>query len=350
MEALKPSNYNPLKCTHPVLPVNVVLMIKLALVGFLLQGDWSNLPEYFLPFISVFDALGNPYYFKITLQAVFLLGVLLVFTNLKIRTGAFLTGSVILMGILSSHLYYRNALAYTGLILFLASLPPNPTCKVPTFLRWQVRLLYWGAATNKLLEPDWRSDQFFENLLKGQWAQQIRSYFPPLLISRIMGWTTIATESALAIGFSHLALYRFAIWLGILFHGMITFVMNYDFGIFLIATAASYLVFVEWPEAVKVELAQGNVLHKKLHAVLSKTNWDQIFTVHWNTHITGLKVSHGQQSYQGWLAWRQLLLLNTLFYILLVLLMCLFFKLQCLRWFTLVALTLFNPSWDLQQF
>ena len=61
-----------------------------------------------------------------------------------------------LLAVVSSKAYYGINKTFCGLMFFFAGLyQPGG----PNFIRWQLAITYFGAGLNKLLDPDWHSEQ-----------------------------------------------------------------------------------------------------------------------------------------------------------------------------------------------
>jgi hypothetical protein len=126
-----------------------------------------------------------------------------------------------LTAVLSSRLYSMNNRTFTGCLWLVTGL--SVPGQKPWLVRYQVILLYFGAALNKFLDADWRSGQYFENLERriGHHAAlyaQISSWLPPMWLSRVMSWATIVIEFVLAGGFLIGRLLGPIAWLGIAYH------------------------------------------------------------------------------------------------------------------------------------
>src|SRR5215470_9480735 len=143
-------NRNPLALDGTAMPPNLLLMAKVLAVVFLLSGQWALLPERFLPFFGVLDDLGSPALFRIALQVVFLVAAARLLMNRTPRASSFVLGAVILSGMLASRQYVENNRFYTALLFLLAGLSDRRSGAV--LIRWQVVVMYFGAALNKLLD------------------------------------------------------------------------------------------------------------------------------------------------------------------------------------------------------
>jgi hypothetical protein len=152
----RPRNYrNPFRVTGTELPPNVLLMAKILVICFIINLHWADLPDHFLPFLSIFDHAGPPILFKRLLQVVFFAGALCVLFNYRVRAACLVLGGLMFVAIISSRPYFENNRTYVGCLWLLAGL--QVTDKAPWPLRLQVVILYFGAGLNKLLDPDWRS-------------------------------------------------------------------------------------------------------------------------------------------------------------------------------------------------
>ena len=255
----KPS-LNPARCSGTALPPNLLLMAKLIALCLLLTGFWHKLPRPFLPFLSIFDHLGSPVVFQRALEVVFLASAISLLCNRYVRTSCIVLGSTILLAVLSSRLYYSNNKVFIACVLLLAGLEQSG--QTPWLVRYQVALVYLGAGLNKIFDVDWRSGQFFEN-----WAVRLHhqplymhmaSWLPPMMLSRMTGWATIISELGLSVGFLLRQLYPWAIWGGITFHTALLLATGRTYGMFYYALLASYLAFVEWPQARQTVLYDGD--------------------------------------------------------------------------------------------
>jgi hypothetical protein len=130
-------------------------------VAFVVNGQVRRLPGHFLPFFSALDRVGSQSAYKHGLQAAFVVAAIALLLNRAPHVAASVAGGAILLGTISSRVYFENNTEYTGLILLLAGLAASGDRT--RLVRYQVVLLYAAAALNKLLDADWRSGQFFEN-------------------------------------------------------------------------------------------------------------------------------------------------------------------------------------------
>jgi hypothetical protein len=267
--------WNPLRVTGTAMPANVLLACKLIVIAFLVNGQLSRLPGHFLPFFSVLDHAGSQAAFHHALQAVFVVAAAALLLNRAPHLAATVAGATIVLGTVSSRIYFENNTEYTGLILLLAGLSIQGDRT--RLLRYQVVLLYAAAALNKLLDADWRSGQFFEN-----WAavtslhatyHHIAAHLPHLVLAKLMAWSAICTEIALAIGFAIRRLFPYAAWLAVGYHSTLMLTAGRTFGMFYFSLLASYLAIARpWPATGGVAAAPDRL------AWLRRLDTDSAFT------------------------------------------------------------------------
>ncbi|HXD69315.1 MAG TPA: HTTM domain-containing protein [Gaiellales bacterium] len=249
-----PASWNPLRVTGTEMPPNLLLACKLIVVAFVANGQVRRLPGHFLPFFSALDRAGSQSAYRHGLQAAFLVAAVALLLNRAPHLAASVAGATILLGTVSSRIYFENNTEYTGLILLLAGLAASGDRT--RLVRYQVVLLYAAAALNKLLDADWRSGQFFEN-----WAavtslhaayHHVSSLLPHLVLAKLLAWSAICTEAALAVGFAIRRYYPYAIWLAVGYHSTLMVTAGRTFGMFYFSLLASYLAFARpWPDGVR---------------------------------------------------------------------------------------------------
>lgn len=322
-------SWNPFRVGGTELPPAVLLMAKILAICFLLTQHWRALPDHFLPFLPIFDHAGSPAGFKHTLQVVFMLAAFCLLFNYRVRTSCLVLGGVMFVGILSSRTFFENNRTYTACLWLLAGLQV-PGMK-PWPLRAQVILLYFGAGLNKLLDVDWRTGQFFENMVVNLGRQQlyikISSWLPHLWLSIAMGWTVILVEFIVAFGF---LIRRFCgpiAWIGIAYHTTLLLVARNTFGMFYFATLSSFLVFVTWPLPwLSLSFVGNNSDRRKVLGFLKRFDLDDLFvlgagsetdTVCGGTEArvwAGLRLNVGGRLYSGLPALYMSLIYNPLTY------------------------------------
>ena len=242
-------SWNVLSIYGTALPPNVLLMAKLVVAALLLTRPLRT-SEHHLPFFSIFDHLGSPQQFRLVLSAIFVSASILLLMNVAVRTMCVIAGSAMVISLLASKPFFANNLLFAGLLLILAGIyDERSRCWM---LRLQVAVMYLGAGVNKLLEPDWRSGQFFQHWYgvfhQSGWYVQLSEQMPPLLLAKLMTWPVILLELLLAVALLYRKTVPIAITAAIGYHTALLLMTNSTFTVFYYAVAASMLAFVDWPE------------------------------------------------------------------------------------------------------
>lgn len=306
--------WNPLVIHGTPMQPSLLLMSKFVVLCFIVEQQFSALPFHLVPFVDFLRHVGTPSQFHHGLQVVFGLAAISLFFNRWVRAASIVAGGVVLLGIASSIPFYENNRLYCGLILVLAGL--NGPEDEPWLLRFQVVLLYFAAALNKVLLVDWRAGYFMDAWLRypgfdghAVWAQ-LAGHFPPRVLATFLSWAAIVTEFALAVGFAVKKLWPLAIWLGIAYHTTLTLSLNRTFGMFWFAAPASYLAFVRWPDnPATVRFAPGNICWRLLRRIDFEGAFD------WQpTRQGGLELETARGTYRSWRAGGRVLLRNPVTY------------------------------------
>ncbi len=247
-------SWNPFRVTGTPMPPNLLLMCKILAVALLATNHVRILPEPFLPFIPGLDRLIEPALFGTILQVVFLTSAIALLFNRWVRVNALVLGSCLLVAVVSSKAYYGNNKTFVGLALVLAGL--SDFDRPPYLLRWQLALVYFGAAINKLLEPDWQSGVFFEywagEKLKNPVYIAVSGWLPPLVAGKLMCWGTMLAELACVIMLLVPRFVACGLWINILFQvGLLEFTGT-TFTLFFYGMTAATLAFVTWPDRLLV--------------------------------------------------------------------------------------------------
>jgi predicted DCC family thiol-disulfide oxidoreductase YuxK len=246
----KPS-WNPLRIDGTGLEPNVLLAAKLIAVCLLATNHLRVYPdEPFLPFLPFLDALRAPFPFQLVTEALLIGSALALLFNRRVRMACLLLGGVIILGVVASKAYYGNNKLFCGLFILLAGLTRKG--EEPSVLRWQLAIVYAGAAINKWADPDWLSGQFF-SYWAGEKLEQplflaIASVIGIGWAGKLMCWSTMLVESALGVGFAFRRFWPAAIWLGVLFHCSMTWFTGSTFSMFFYAMNASFIAVAAWPK------------------------------------------------------------------------------------------------------
>jgi len=301
---------NPFRITGTPMPPNLLLLCKILAVAVLATGHIAILPEPFLPFIPVLDQLVEPAVFRRTVQIVATAAALALLCNRWVRASAMVFGACFLLAVLSSRAYYGNNKTFTGLLLVLAAL--SDFDRPAYLLRWQLSLTYFGAALNKLLEPDWQSGLFFDfwgaAKIRDPLFVAARAWLPPLMAGKLMCWGTIVAEFAVALGLFVPMLVPLALWLNALFQvGLVQFTGG-TFTLFFYAMQAVALAFIVWPRRVTVIARSPRPLW------LGCLDPDGLHD--WRLGDSSLTVAQGTSTYRGVAAVCRLLILSPVFWLL----------------------------------
>ncbi len=246
----KPS-WNPLRIDGTGLEPNVLLAAKLIAFCLLATNHLRVYPdEPFLPFLPFLDALRAPFPFQLITEIVLIGSALALLFNRRVRIACLLLGGVIILGVVASKAYYGNNKLFCGLFILLTGLTRKG--EEPSVLRWQLAIVYAGAAINKWADPDWISGQFFSYWAGEKLEQPLFLAVASMIgigwAGKLMCWSTMLVESALGVGFAFRRFWPAAIWLGVLFHSAMTWFTGSTFTMFFYAMNASFLAVVAWPK------------------------------------------------------------------------------------------------------
>ena len=118
------------------------------------------------------------------------------------------------------------------------------------FLRWQLALVYFGAAFNKFLDPDWQQGIFFQHWagtrLRNPFFVPASEMLPPLVAGKVMCWVTIVVEFFAAFGLLVPRSTLAALWVHVLFQVSLVLFTGDTFGMFFFAMMAATLAFFDF--------------------------------------------------------------------------------------------------------
>ena len=253
------SSLNPLCCSGTALPPQVLLAAKMIIVGLLLKGYVPRIPGIFVPMWPALDLVPRPELVQLFMQATVAICGVMLLCNRAVRTCAFAIGLTFIFATLASRGFYSNGRLFCSSMLVLIGLYSGGRSIWP--IRWQLVLLYFGSGLNKITQVDWRSGWYFEYWMHGildrEWYTTLAATLPPMALSQFFCWATIAMEFSIATGLAVPRLYRFGIWLALLFHFGAVLATGMMFGIFVIAITFSLLVFVDWPNAGEIGIVRA---------------------------------------------------------------------------------------------
>ncbi len=317
-------SWNPLKCSGTDLPTNLTIMVKMLAIVLLVTDHVRILPDPWLPFIPSI-ALIPAVPFQRTLQTVFVIAALAIVFNRRIRIASLVLGTTMLIAVVSSKAYYGNNKTFCGLMLLLAGLyKPGGL----PFLRWQLAITYFGAGINKLLLHDWQTGLFFENWavnrLHQTWYMALDSWLPPMLLARIMCWSTIITELGIVPCILLPRLYYWAIVLNVLFQAGLLLFTGTTFTLFFYSMTGASLAFVTWPAgSLTVFYDPSSKLARRVKKFFQVWDLDERFSwssscpnagAKYSTSANALHLITDDKTYSGFHAIRMILLLNPITY------------------------------------
>ncbi|MFN7935942.1 MAG: DCC1-like thiol-disulfide oxidoreductase family protein [Bryobacteraceae bacterium] len=249
LPAVSGGSWNPLRCGGTALPVPLLLMAKLIALAFLLTNHVRLLPDPFLPFLPVLDQLGPGHVFQRAVQTVFVVSAVGLLFNRRVRTCCLLLGGSVLLSVVASRAYYGNNKTFCALALVFAGLHMGGE---PKMLRWQVALVYFGAGLNKALDPDWHSGQFFEHWAGTRLEQPVyiwlSAMLPPLVLGKVMCWTTIALELTASCLLTIPRTRLYGVCISILLQSGFLLFTGQTFTMFFFGMQAAMFAFLAWPE------------------------------------------------------------------------------------------------------
>jgi hypothetical protein len=240
--------------------------------------------------------------------------------NRRVRLASLVLGATMLIAVVSSKAYYGNNKTFCALMFFLTGLyVPG---RKPWMLQWQLGITYFGAGLNKLLDADWHSGIFFENWavnrLHQPWYIAFNSVLPPMVLARLMCWSTIATELAVVPAIFIRRLQPTAVYANILFQSGLLLFTGTTFTLFFYSMSAASLAFVTWPAGpVTVGYDIDSDLVNRIRKVLRFCDADRRFC--WTPRSRDMgdwfHLPIGNRVYTNFRALRRIVLLNPITYL-----------------------------------
>ncbi|HUQ65718.1 MAG TPA: DUF393 domain-containing protein [Flavitalea sp.] len=335
------SSWNPLRNNSTNLPPNVVIIAKgfslfLIIKTLFFSGNFFRLREPYLPFLSVFDQIGHPVIIYHVLQIGLYGSAVAILFNRNVRIFSLVAGSSIFLSILSAKGNYSNNFLFTSFILLLIGLQKHDERK-SSWIRYQLAVLYLGAALNKWMDPDWQSGlfmNFWMNDLPIATFQYFSSFFPPMVFAKIISWFAIGGELLLGALALTNRLTSLFIFLGVGFHFALAVVTGRTFGWFFPMLVVSYASLIRWPINPIQVLYDGDCgFCQKTKMFMKKLDFDNFFN--W-TPFQFVNDHHGltteqlkdklhlivdNQIFSGFRAFRAMIIYNPLSYLFFIVLL-----------------------------
>jgi hypothetical protein len=251
--------------TDESLSTEASLCVKLLALCWLITGHALYVPRVFLPFMDALNLLPFKELFWGVLLGLGLLSVAAILLSYRTRAFCLSLAAVIFLSTLSSRIYFSNNRLFCACIFLLVGL--TDVKGRPVLIRYQLVILYAGAALDKLLNADWRSGQFMESFAQrlgefgSLWSPNwkigepnvfldlylwLGAQLPPMTLSVLTSWATILTELTLAFLFL-LGWIRPAIILGVLFHSGLLLLTGSTMGMFFYAVLCSFIACLALP-------------------------------------------------------------------------------------------------------
>jgi hypothetical protein len=219
--------------------------------------------------------------------------------NRQVRTMCLVLAAVLLVGVLSSRVYYHNNRLYTGIFFLLAGLY-DPRLGASLF-RYQLAVLYFGAALNKVALVDWRNGAFVQAWLPHYWSgyAHVASALPDKLLSAALGWIAIITEFALSVLVLLRRLVPLAIFIGVGYHTGLVLLTGSTFAMFWYALVGTYLTLLAWPRSqVRVTYRSDKLGQRWTACLLQRIDVERRYG--WSTSGSGsLEVHLDEKVYRG---------------------------------------------------
>ena len=306
------------KIFHKSEPFGMDLMIKL-LTAVVMLNPYLWLGHVRVPFIDSMNHLANPETVESMVFIMVVAGGLLVLSNIAPKYGS----AFIILGILTTILgcqpCYSDSRNYIIAIYFLYLLSDE---KIGfKLIRWQIIILYFAAATNKLFQPDWLSGQYIDH-----WMTQVlqfkpfiatASLLPELMLGKIIGWFVIIGEYVMLVCFTKKSWYPYGMFLGLIIHGLSIIVSNFVFGSFVAAVLISFIALINWPSQFKVYLPMKGIV-AQIAPIFIWTDLYRYFDFT-STESGQLEIEiNGSQKFEGFRAWQIFASHHPLLYIILI--------------------------------
>ena len=315
------SKYLPWRLEGSEVAPNILLMCKLLILILMAYKFHFAIQDPYIPFIPALDYFHTiPGAFKSTLLTGFIISTLAIFFNIKIRAACLLLGVVVILEQLASQPAFKNHVFVCGCFFILVGLSKKDDDYKLLF--WQLAIIYLGAFTNKVLDPDWHSGAFMHN-----WLNNVRENTPYIFVSEllperwfayILSYAAMLSEGILGVLLFFRKYRKLAFWVTLLFHTVLYSFLAYRFGHFYDDLVIILLIFIIWPKGqIMMQINSKYNYIQQIHRLL---DWDKKFS--WSSindnskHWLTLKTENGEH-YSNLNAIRKLLIYTPSFFILL---------------------------------
>ncbi|OUR91562.1 hypothetical protein A9Q87_09650 [Flavobacteriales bacterium 34_180_T64] len=313
----------PLQFEGTAMHPNVLLMCKLLVLLVVAHHFIEKIEDPFIPFIASLDVFHETSgIFKFTLRTLFLISALALFFNYFVRSASILLGLVIILTILSSKPLFANHTFVCGCALFLAGLTNNK--QPPWLLFLQLSLIYLGASLNKILDVDWWSGAYMHNWLLNARANpfymEISKLLPDMWFAKFLSWIAITSELLLGVLLLFKKQRKLAVWIIIIFHGMLFTITSFRFGHFFDSLLIFLLAFITWPKG-NLNISYNPQIINRFKQLISFLDFDRKFNWTSSEHQgQWLQLSSDSKTLSNDAALKYILLYTPVFFLLLFIL------------------------------
>lgn len=238
---------SPLRLDGTPLPVTWLAAAKAVALFLFALGYFGTIGEPYLPLVPLLDDVPGPAW-ELVMRASALAGLVLLLTNVAVRTSALMVGVPFALTGLADQTDYLNSVVWASFVLILVGLYRDDRSR--GLMAFQFVALYVGSFLSKIVDRDWLDGTFIDNWRFGDAAVYnavdditgSSAWFPALI-----GLTVVAVEGILAVLFARSHTRRVAVGGMLVFH-TIPMAMNWlTFGVFYPALAISALTFFDMP-------------------------------------------------------------------------------------------------------
>ena len=318
MDISQLSKHYPWKNVGTSMRWNVLLSCKLLVLILVLNGFFGKIQDPFLPHLSIFDFFNQiPGLFEITLKLLFIISSIFLFFNYRVRLMCRTLGIVVLLCLIAIKPYFRNHILICACVFFLASLHKKEDS--PYLLFYQLALVYFGAALNKMLQVDWWNGIYMHhwmtNIMDNPLYLLVYNTTETLSFAKGLSWFSMILEVIIGLFLIFKKKRSYAIFLILFFHLILFTVTKERFGHFLDSILVILIAFSGLnsdENKLRLNINNGFItpLIKKLF------DWDNL----WVIQVSNEKIfslANDKTKVKGFNAIRFLLLSSSSFYILL---------------------------------
>jgi hypothetical protein len=220
-----------------------ILLLQYVSLNFLYERDFRTaafLPfTPFLPFVPFFDWIPGKI-FGAALATLYFGSTAFVISGIHFRKACLALSAALLLSLLCARNSYGNDIVYCVLVFFWAGFSSSDE-EATRNMKYQLALVYAGAAISKLFDPDWLSGEYM-----AAWIPFFRAEFIGWVPERLICWATIGIEILLPAMILTGWKKRWIPAVGVGFHSVMSLISGATFHMFFFDMTATYLLFFEW--------------------------------------------------------------------------------------------------------